>query len=186
MLEAIALTGALLLALDRQIPGATRERALVAYYRLKGGAQVRFAFPPARPVQQLCAHPAKSMALAFCGIIGDSRKSGAAHLSSELTRGVDALSCSLSCNRAVYLASSSQKQKIYQHQDLSKISLMEVPPSDFKLLQAVGASVNQIITLTSSTGFHSSARKPPAGAPTALLGSQSLCHRIVHAPTASI
>ena len=40
MLEAVALMGALLLALDRQIPGAMRERAVVAYYRLKGGAQV--------------------------------------------------------------------------------------------------------------------------------------------------
>ena len=37
MLEAVALIGALLLALDRQIPGAARERAVVAYYRLKGG-----------------------------------------------------------------------------------------------------------------------------------------------------
>lgn len=43
MLEAVALIGALLLALDRQIPGATRERAVVAYYRLKGGAQVSLA-----------------------------------------------------------------------------------------------------------------------------------------------
>ena len=51
MLEAIALIGALLLALDRQIPGATRERAVVAYYRLKGGAQVSFAFPPAGAMQ---------------------------------------------------------------------------------------------------------------------------------------
>lgn len=41
MLEAIALIGALLLALDRQIHGTIRERAVVAYYRLKGGAQVR-------------------------------------------------------------------------------------------------------------------------------------------------
>ena len=40
MLEAIALIGALLLALDRQIHGTIRERAVVAYYRLKGGAQV--------------------------------------------------------------------------------------------------------------------------------------------------
>ena len=40
MLEAVALIGALLLALDRQIPGAIRERAVVAYYRLRGGAQV--------------------------------------------------------------------------------------------------------------------------------------------------
>ncbi len=40
MLEAIALLGALLLALDRQIPGAVRERIVVAYYRLRGGAQV--------------------------------------------------------------------------------------------------------------------------------------------------
>ena len=40
MLEAIALLGALLLALDRQIHGAARERIVVAYYRLKGGAQV--------------------------------------------------------------------------------------------------------------------------------------------------
>ena len=54
MLEAIALMGALLLALDRQIPGATRERAVVAYYRLKGGAQVSLATTPAGAVQQLC------------------------------------------------------------------------------------------------------------------------------------
>ena len=54
MLEAIALIGALLLALDRQIPGAARERAVVAYYRLKGGAQVSSAFPPAGAAQQLC------------------------------------------------------------------------------------------------------------------------------------
>lgn len=40
MLEAIALVGALLLALDRQVHGTIRERAVVAYYRLKGGAQV--------------------------------------------------------------------------------------------------------------------------------------------------
>ena len=42
MLEAIALIGALLLALDRQIHGTIRERAVVAYYRLKGGAQVTY------------------------------------------------------------------------------------------------------------------------------------------------
>ena len=82
MLEAIALIGALLLALDRQIPGATRERAVVAYYRLKGGAQVSCAFPPAGAVQQLGAHPAESMASASCGSIGDSSKSGAARFSS--------------------------------------------------------------------------------------------------------
>ena len=40
MLEAIALMGALLLALDRQIHGSIRERIVVAYYRLRGGAQV--------------------------------------------------------------------------------------------------------------------------------------------------
>ena len=41
MLEAIALIGALLLALDRHIHGTIRERVVVAYYRLRGGAQVR-------------------------------------------------------------------------------------------------------------------------------------------------
>ena len=76
----------------------------------------------------------------------------------------------------------------------------EVPTSGIALLQAVGASVNQIITLTSSTGFHSSFRKPPAGAFSALLGVQSspcslvapvtsynsgVHHCIVRAPTAS-
>lgn len=40
MLEAVALIGGLLLALDRQIHGTIRERVVVAYYRLKGGAQV--------------------------------------------------------------------------------------------------------------------------------------------------
>ena len=40
-LEAVALVGALLLALDRRTDGAVRERSVVAYYRLKGGAQAR-------------------------------------------------------------------------------------------------------------------------------------------------
>jgi WASH complex subunit strumpellin len=40
LLEAVGLIGALLLALDRRIDGSVRERAVVAYYRLKGGAQV--------------------------------------------------------------------------------------------------------------------------------------------------
>ena len=60
--------------------------------------------------------------------------------------------------------------------------------------------MNQIITLTSSTGFHSSAKKPPAGASTILLGPKAVHaahshlsqaanvgvhHRIMHALTAS-
>ncbi len=45
MLEAIALIGALLLALDRQIHGMIRERVVVAYYRLRGGAQARQQAP---------------------------------------------------------------------------------------------------------------------------------------------
>lgn len=39
MLEAIAIIGALLLALDRRIEGGARERSVVAYYRARGGAQ---------------------------------------------------------------------------------------------------------------------------------------------------
>lgn len=46
LLEAVALVGALLLALDRRIDGAVRERSVVAYYRLKGGAQVCLAPSP--------------------------------------------------------------------------------------------------------------------------------------------
>ncbi len=45
LLEAVALVGALLLSLDRRIDGAVRERSVVAYYRLKGGAQA-WAPPP--------------------------------------------------------------------------------------------------------------------------------------------
>ena len=33
--------------------------------------------------------------------------------------------------------------------------------------QAVGPSVNQVITLTSATGFHAAAKRPPAGLPSA-------------------
>lgn len=32
-------------------------------------------------------------------------------------------------------------------------------------MQAVGPSVNQVITLTSATGFQVSAKRPPAGVP---------------------
>lgn len=38
LLEVVAIFGSLLLALDRCIPGYTRERALVAHVRLQGGA----------------------------------------------------------------------------------------------------------------------------------------------------
>ena len=40
-MEAVALLGALLLLLDRRLPGPARERLVVAYFRLKGGAQAR-------------------------------------------------------------------------------------------------------------------------------------------------
>jgi len=39
LLEAVAGLGALLLALERRIPGPTRERAVVAHLRRRGGAQ---------------------------------------------------------------------------------------------------------------------------------------------------
>jgi Hereditary spastic paraplegia protein strumpellin len=41
MVEAVALLGGLLLLLDRRIPGPPRERSVVAYFRSRGGAQVR-------------------------------------------------------------------------------------------------------------------------------------------------
>ena len=34
-------------------------------------------------------------------------------------------------------------------------------------MQAVGPSVNQVITLTSATGFHVNAKRPPVGPPAA-------------------
>ena len=40
LLEAVAGLGALLLALERRIPGPSRERAVVAHLRRRGGAQV--------------------------------------------------------------------------------------------------------------------------------------------------
>ncbi|KAK9917364.1 hypothetical protein WJX75_003552 [Coccomyxa subellipsoidea] len=103
LLEAVALVGALLLALDRRTDGAVRERSVVAYYRLKGGAQ------------------------------------------------------------------------------------------------AVGPSVNQVITLVSSTGFQASAKRPPAGYPDAYFArlalpqeaimaviaacrSDDIYHQVVHYP----
>ena len=42
--ESVGQLGALLLALDRRLPGPIRERSLVAYYRQKGGAQVPACF----------------------------------------------------------------------------------------------------------------------------------------------
>ncbi len=42
MVEAVALLGALLLLLDRRIPGPARERSVVAYFRARGGAQVGY------------------------------------------------------------------------------------------------------------------------------------------------
>lgn len=42
MVETVALLGALLLLLDRRIPGPARERSVVAYFRARGGAQVRW------------------------------------------------------------------------------------------------------------------------------------------------
>jgi Hereditary spastic paraplegia protein strumpellin len=39
VVEAIYLLGALLLMLDRRIDGGTRERSVVAYFRVRGGAQ---------------------------------------------------------------------------------------------------------------------------------------------------
>ncbi|CAL8464950.1 g4485 [Coccomyxa elongata] len=89
LLEAVALVGALLLALDRRIDGAVRERSVVAYYRLKGGAQ------------------------------------------------------------------------------------------------AVGPSVNQVITLVSSTGFQASAKKPPAGYPEAYFARLTLPQEAVMAVIAA-
>ena len=38
-MEAVHLLGALLLLLDRRLGSPTRERVVVAYFRLKGGAQ---------------------------------------------------------------------------------------------------------------------------------------------------
>lgn len=38
MLEGVAIVGALLLAMDRCLPGAARERALVMHVRISGGA----------------------------------------------------------------------------------------------------------------------------------------------------
>lgn len=46
--------GALLLALDRRTDGAVRERSVVAYYRLKGGAQAR---APLTPCQMCSSFP---------------------------------------------------------------------------------------------------------------------------------
>ena len=43
MVEAVSLLGALLLLLDRRIPGPPRERSVVAYFRARGGAQVPHA-----------------------------------------------------------------------------------------------------------------------------------------------
>ena len=40
LLEAVAGLGALLLALERRIPGPSRERGVVAHLRRRGGAQV--------------------------------------------------------------------------------------------------------------------------------------------------
>lgn len=54
LLEAVALVGALLLALDRRTDGAVRERSVVAYYRLKGGAQAR---APLTPCQKCSSFP---------------------------------------------------------------------------------------------------------------------------------
>ena len=51
--EALALLGTLLLALDRRLQGPVRERAIVAYYRLRGGSQA--VGPSANAVIALCA-----------------------------------------------------------------------------------------------------------------------------------
>ena len=37
--EAIAILGALLLTIDRKLPGPLRERLIVAFFRMKGGLQ---------------------------------------------------------------------------------------------------------------------------------------------------
>ncbi len=52
-------------------------------------------------------------------------------------------------------------------------------------LQAVGTSVNQIITLTSSTGFHAQAKKPPAGYPETYFGRMPLPQEAVMAVIAA-
>lgn len=51
--EALALFGAVLLALDRRLQGPVRERLVVAYHRLKGGSQA--VGPSANAVIALCA-----------------------------------------------------------------------------------------------------------------------------------
>ena len=57
--------------------------------------------------------------------------------------------------------------------------------ADCRPLQAVGTSVNQIITLTSSTGFHAEARKPPAGYPETYFGRMALPQEAVMAVIAA-
>ena len=69
MVEAVALLGALLLLLDRRIPGPARERSVVAYFRARGGAQVNYCTRLA-PLRS-CATAQQHADICTCGCCVD-------------------------------------------------------------------------------------------------------------------